>query len=218
MKSVIATVLVGSLVGCGGPNLSFSVRAGSGAGTVSRSALTASTGIAVSRVRLVIRKVELEKAGTTEMEEVASGPYLVDLSGANLDSATPNKVLDASFTPGTYSELEFELHKADSTDVGANADLKDMIAAGTSMMVDGTIDGAAFTFTTAVNAQQKFEGTIVLADGSNLTLKLDPSAWFISNGARLDPRDGSNRSQIENNIQTSFKAFQDDNHDGEPDA
>lgn len=217
MKPLIAVVLAASLAACGGPNLSFSVRAGSGASAASAKALTVTTGIAVSRIRLVIRKVELETAGGSETDEVASGPYLLDLSGAALDSGTPSQLLAASFTPGTYSELKFELHKADSGETGANADLTDMIAAGASVIVDGTIDGAPFTFTSAVDAQQQFEGTLVLTDGSNLTLQVDPSSWFVSSGARLDPRNSSNRSQIENNIQNSFKAFQDDNHDGTPD-
>lgn len=218
MKSAIAIVLAASLSSCGGSNLSFSVRAGSIAPTVARSALTATTGITLSRIRLVIRKIELQKAGTPEIDEIASGPYLLDLSGASLDNGTVGKVLDAGFTPGTYSEIEMELHKPDSTEKGVNASLSDMVAAGASMIVDGTIDGAAFTFTTSVNAQQKFQGTIVLKDGSNLTLNIDPSSWFVFNGARLDPRNSSNRSQIENNIQASFKAFKDDNRVGKPDA
>jgi hypothetical protein len=218
MKKAIAAVLVGMMASCGGSNLSLSVRAGSAASTVAGApqALTAGTGINLTRIRIVIARVELEKAGTTDMEEVASGPYLLDLQGATLEGGV-SQVLDASFTPGTYGEVEFEVHKAQSGDTGANADLKDMIAAGASIVVDGTIDGAAFTFTTAVTAEQKFEGSLVLKDGSNLTLNVDATSWFTSGGGRLDPRNESNRSQIENNIQNSFKAFQDDNHDGQQD-
>lgn len=215
MKTIIATVLVGMVAACGGSNLSLSVRAGAPAATAAQ-ALTAGTGITLSRVRIVIKKVELQKADNAEMDEVASGPYLLDLSGATLDGAV-GKVLDASFTPGTYSEMEFEVHKAESGETAANADLKDMIDAQASILVDGTIDGAAFTFKTAVTAEQKFEGSLVLAAGSNLTLNVDAGSWFTANGARLDPRDEANRSQIENNIQNSFKAFKDDDHDGHED-
>ena len=218
MKKAIAAVLVGMLVSCGGSNLSLSMRAGSSTSTVAGApqALTAGTGINLTRIRVVIRKVEMENARTSEMEEVASGPYLLDLSGATLEGGV-SQVLDASFTPGTYSEVEFEVHKPESGETAANADLKDMIAAGASIIADGTIDGAAFTFTTAVTAEQKFEGNLVLKDGSNLTLNVDASSWFTSGGARLDPRNESNRSQIENNIQNSFKTFKDDDHDGQQD-
>lgn len=220
MKKTIAVVLVGMLAGCGGSNLSLSVRAGAAATTANAAtnvaALTAGTGINLSRVRIVISKVEMEKADTAEMDEVASGPYLLDLSGATLDGAV-SKVLDAAFTPGTYNEVKFQVHRPEAGETGANADLKDLIDAQASILVDGTIDGAAFTFKTAVTAEQKFEGNVVLAAGSNLTLNVDAGSWFTANGARLDPRDEANRSQIENNIQSSFKAFKDDDHDGHED-
>ncbi len=218
MKAVLAIVLAAGIVGCGGPNLSVSVRAGSPAATaVARGALTAGSGIVLTRVRIVIRKVELEKAGTAEMDEIASGPYLLDLSGAALDSGAVGHLLDASFTPGTYSEVKLELHKPDSGETAVNADLQEMVAAQASIIADGTIDGTPFSFKTAVNTDQRFEGNVELADGSNLTVNVDPSGWFASGGARLDPRNESNRSQIENNIQSSFRAFRDDDHDGHED-
>jgi len=43
---------------------------------------------------------------------------------------------------------------------------------------------------------------------------VDPSTWFSSTAGRLDPTVAANRSQIESNIQSSFKAFKDDDHDG----
>jgi hypothetical protein len=218
MRSAIAILLAATVAGCGGKNLSLSVRAGSpAAAVVSRGALVAGNGLVLTRIRVVIRKVELEKAGTLEMDEIASGPYLLDLSGPALDNASLGTLVDASFAPGTYSEIKLEIHKPEDTEKGANADLKDMIAAKASIIADGTIDGANFTFTTAVSAEQKFEGTLVLKDGSNLTLNVDASSWFTASGTRLDPRLESNRSQIENNIEKSFKAFKDDDRDGHED-
>jgi hypothetical protein len=179
--------------------------------------MVAATGIVLTRVRVVIRRVELRKASSIEMEEIASGPYLLDLSGASLDGPV-TKVLDASFVPGAYDEIRFELHKAETGETAANASLKDMIDAQASIIAEGTIDGAAFSFTTAVTAEQRFDGAVNLQDGSNLTLNVDASSWFTSAGSRLDPRNEQNRSQIENNIQNSFQAFKDDNHDGQADA
>jgi len=218
MRAVIAVALGAVLAGCGGPNLSVSVRAGSPAATAAaRGALTAGSGIVLTRVRIVIRKVELEKAGTSEMEEIASGPYLLDLSGAALDSGSVAQLVDATFTPGTYSEIKLEVHKPQNGETAANADLQAMVDAQASILADGTIDGTPFTFKTSVDAEERFEGDLVLQDGSNLTLSVDASGWFASGGARLDPRNESNRSQIENNIQQSFRAFPDDDHDGHDD-
>ena len=101
MKKAIVAVLVGMLASCGGSNLSLSMRAGSTASTVAGSpqALTAGTGINLTRVRVVIRKLELQKSGTSEMDDVATGPYLLDLQGPALEGGV-NQVLAASFTPG----------------------------------------------------------------------------------------------------------------------
>ena len=187
IPAVIAASLAALVAGCGGPNLSLSVRAGSPA-VGSASALTAGSGIVLSRVRVVIKAVELEKAGTTEMDEVAGGPYLLDLSGAALDSGNVAKVLEASVPPGTYSEIDFQVHKPEGTETGANASLADMIAAQASIIADGTIDGAPFTFTSAVTAEQKLEGNVVVGGDSNLTLNVDAASWFTANGSRLDPR------------------------------
>jgi hypothetical protein len=57
---------------------------------------------------------------------------------------------------------------------------------------------------------------VVIGDASNLTLNVDAASWFTANGSRLDPRSESNRSRIEN-IQKSFQAFEDDDHDGRED-
>jgi hypothetical protein len=197
MKAVIAVGLGAFIAGCGGPSLSLSVRAGStSTAAVARSALSAGNGIVLTRVRVVISSVELEKAGTAEMEEVASGPYLLDLQGASLDSGSVSKLLDASVAAGTYSEIKFQVHKPGDSEHGANADLADMIAAKASIIADGTIDAVPFSFTSAVTAEQKFEGDLVLAEGNNLTLNVDAASWFTSGGSRLDPRSESNGSQI----------------------
>src|SRR6266446_4784214 len=105
MRVAIVIGLAAMVAGCGGPNLSFSARAGA----------------------------------------------------PNSGSVFP--VVDATFTPGTYSEIKLEVHKPDSTEQGVNASLADMIAAQASIIVNGTIDGAAFQFVTAVNQDQDRKST-----------------------------------------------------------
>jgi hypothetical protein len=67
MKVAIAVILAIFVAGCGGPNLSVSVRAGSPAvaTAVAPKALVAGTGIELTRVRVVVRKVELESTSRT---------------------------------------------------------------------------------------------------------------------------------------------------------
>lgn len=214
--------------------MSLSVRTGaptstaaSSAPTLSSSALTLSNGVSLSRIRMVITKVELELAktadagvGDLEEHEMKAGPFVIDLSGTALDSGAPATIASADLPAGTYKEIKFKIHKPEATEQGVPADpgLTAMATAGASILVDGTIDGNAFTFSTPMDVEQELEGSFDLASGGNLTLNVDATSWFGGSGsARLDPRDASMRSQIEANIQHSFKAFRDGNHDGHED-
>jgi len=93
-------------------------------------------------------------------------------------------------------------------------------AGGASIIIEGQIDQQPYTFLSALDAEQKFEGSFTFTSGpQNVTLNVDPSTWFGGAGAaRLDPRSASNKSAIENNIQTSMKVFEDDDHDGTDDS
>jgi hypothetical protein len=232
MRNLIAVLLCSTLAAaCGGSNaLSLSARAGSAASTsgssaLRSSALTLSNGITVDRLRLVIRKLELERASATpddaaDLQEFVAGPFLLDLSAAQL-SGSVQTIATGDVPAGTYRELKFELHKPDASEPGVAADpnLAAMAAAQESVIVDGTIDGQPFTFTSSVDAEQDFEGTFDVASGAqNITLNIDVTSWFGGSGsARLDPRVSNNRSQIESNIQSSFKVFDDENRDGRDD-
>lgn len=225
MKTLIAAALV-ALAGCGGSNVSLSVSAGAPGGA-SAKALTLSNGIVLSRVRIVVTKVELELAksadagaGDWEEHEMKLGPFLVDLSGPTLDSGAPATVASAALPAGDYKEIKFKIHKPESTEPGVAADagVQAMATAGASIIADGTIDGAAFSFSTPMDVEQEIEGDYALGANSNLTLNVAATSWFGGAGsARLDPRDPNVRSQIEGNIQRSFKAFRDDNKDGHED-
>lgn len=226
------------LAGCGGAaSMSLSARAGApAASTTSRSrtsagtALTLSNGIVLSRVRIVISELKLEGAATADAgtagdgaasdeDEVEAGPFLLDLSGPTLDGGTVQKILDAPLKPGTYAEVKFKIHRPGESEDGVapNAALKAMADAGASIIVDGTIDGAAFSFVTPLEVEQKFDRPLVLGPGSNLTINVDETGWFGSATARLDPRVAANQAQIEANIQASFRAFRDDQRDGHED-
>jgi hypothetical protein len=238
MNRTMQMAMVMLAVGCSsGASVSLSARGGpstSSAASANPNALTLANGIVVDRVRVVISDVKLETASAAatldvdagltatssdaEVEgedEIHTGPVLLDLSGAALTGSV-QQVTEASLTPGTYSEIRFKIHKvlaAESTDAG----LKAMSDAGASIIVDGTIDGAAFSFVSSLEAQQKSEGSFNLTADNNLTLNVDETNWFGSATSRLDPRDEANRSQIENNIKASFRAFRDNDRDGHDD-
>ncbi|MGZ6143821.1 MAG: hypothetical protein ACXWLM_10820 [Myxococcales bacterium] len=225
MKTISSALVLALAAACGGSSTSLSVRAGAPVAASARD-LTLSNGIVLSRIRIVVKEIKLERArtpdaGTADLEEddMAAGPFLVDLSGASLDSGAPAQLTAASLPAGTYKEIKFKIHKPASSEAGVSTDagIAAMAAANASIIVDGTIDGAAFTFSTPMDVEQEVEGSFDLGSGSNLTLNVDATTWFDGNGVRLDPRDGSVRSQVESNIQKSFKAFKDDNKDGHED-
>jgi hypothetical protein len=96
-----------------------------------------------------------------------------------------------------------------------------MAAAHASILVDGTMDGVAFQFSTPMALTQKREGALVVdADtGANVTLDFDASTWFkTADGGKLDPTDPTDQGAILANIRASIRVVSDDDHDGEEDG
>lgn len=159
-----------------------------------------------------------------DCEEFEAGPILVELP---LDGGV-EQLLEVFVAPGTYDELEFELDTPDDEDDSETSFLDDHPAyAGVSVRVEGTWNGETFTFVQDVEAEQEtvlIDPIVVTEDGDarNLTLRLDLSEWFRDPGQNLvDPRSaldgGPNEELVEDNIERSFEAFEDDDEDGEDD-
>jgi hypothetical protein len=160
---------------------------------------------------------------SVECAEAGAGPILVDLplgGGAA-------RSFDATLPAGTYRELHFQVHvptgtPADQAFLAANPDF-----AGVSIKASGTFNGTHFDFTSDVEASQNVElGTpfTVAAQGTtSLTLNVDLSGWFKNAGGTglVDPASAlkgqPNESLVANNINASFHAFRDNNHDGADD-
>ncbi len=198
------------------------------------SALVVAGTIDVQRVRLNVGQLKLEaQAGGTESDgehddgedggmtdggtgdvgevEISQGPFLIDLDATTLSAGAVTKVFDAQVPAGTYEELKLEIFPS--------AALQDA-----SVIVEGTVGGKAFSFTSALRAKQKKEGSFVVGGTTaNITLLIDPQQWFGTAAAPLDPTVETNRAAIEDNIRRSIDVFQDDdrsgheNHDGDHD-
>jgi hypothetical protein len=227
MKRLLFVTAIATVAACSGSGsqLSLSTRTGSTtlAAANAPKALTLSNGITVDRIRVAIREVELERASaipddTKDAQEFEAGPFVLDLKDTALNGTV--QTLTVKDVPaGTYREVKFKVHPpstSDSTDAAVQA----MAGAQASIIVEGQIDNAPYTFISALDAEEKFEGTFTFTDGAqNVTLNVDPSTWFGGTGsARLDPRVTGNKSAIENNIQASMKLFEDDDHNGQDDS
>jgi hypothetical protein len=164
----------------------------------------------VDRIRMSVAAIKLEgpsaDAGQVEVNE---GPFLVDLSGPAL-AGSLQQVFDADVPAGTWREFSVNLAPAA---VGG-----ELAAQGASIIVDGTFNGAAFSFSSKLNATEKKEGSFsVGADTGNITLSFDSSGWFGTAAAPLDPTVAANAAAIEANIAASLNAFRDDDHNGHDD-
>ena len=189
--------------------------------------------VIIRSAQLVVRKVELKRidvatcvAGSGGCEEFETGAKLITLP---LGSAVIAQDIAITAPAGTFNALEFEIHKPSGEDaafIAANPDF-----ATISIRVTGTFSQAGtrsnFTFTSDVDQSEEagLVPPVTVSEGGtvNVTLRVNLSGWFLNAAktALVDPASANNgqpnQSIVANNIQNSFQAFEDDNHDGQPD-
>jgi len=166
---------------------------------------------------------ELSGSDDDSCEEYETGPQLVSLP------LTPGVVMTdvmvKNVPAGDYEEIELDLHKVgdDAADLAFLADNPSF--EGISVKVRYTWNGGAEqVFTSDVDAEQELEAPFSVAPGQaevGVTLTVDVSSWFVDgSGNYIDPSTaidgGVNKSSVEGNIENSFEAFEDDDHDGVP--
>ncbi len=178
--------------------------------------------IRLTRVRVVLSKIELE--AFNDSAEFRSAPMILEL---NLTGAL--QTLGVTGVPfGTYNEVEFKIHRVDSTDLAALPNAQDFLQPSrASIIAEGLVysNGAAqnFSYRSGLNVEQEYDLTpplVVSADNptANLTINVDATMWFKNSaGVLLDPTDPNNQNQIANNIKASFKVYEDDDRDGDDD-
>jgi len=217
----------------GAVSLSF---AGQPAGIAATSAVFTSSAapaadvLVISKAEVVLREVELKAIEVANCdatpkpdscEEFALGPIRLNIPTTS--GATTQVTVD--IPPGTYKEVDFEVHKislddpAEAAFRAANPDL-----AGKSIRVTGTFNGQAFTFESDLDVEQELQlvPALVVTDagaGTNLTVRINLNAWFRNgSGALIDPATASkgqpNESIVIENIKRSMHAFEDRDHDG----
>lgn len=155
-------------------------------------------------------------------EEVKAGPLLFDVP---LSTAGATHSVSVSLDAGTYDEVQFQIHKpegsADQAFLSANPDFS-----GVSIRVEGTWNGTPFTFTSSLEQalELPLSPPVVLAQSgdADVTIFVDVTNWFADGaGGLLDPSSGNegqpNESLVQQNIQRSFRAFEDANEDGKDD-
>ncbi len=183
--------------------------------------------VVITRAQVVLRDIELKQSTSATCtpsksddgcEEVKLGPVLVDLPL----TAGVLSPLSADIPAGTYREIEFEIHKpgGDASDKAFSA--SNPAFANISVLVEGTYNGKAFTFSSAVTQDMELEFNppiVVDATAKNITLQVDVASWFKGTvGTVIDPATANpgqpNASRVDANIKASFRAVEDDDKDG----
>lgn len=184
----------------------------------------------LSSVEVVLREIELKRQEVTDCdvspkppgcEEFEVGPVLVPVP---LDG-NPATEVTIDIEPGTYTEIEFDVHKISSGDEeDAEFRLLHPEFVETSIRVQGTFNGVPFTYTTDLDVEQEHNLVPALEIGettasTNVTVYFGLSQWFRdAQGNLVDPatgnKGGENESLIKENIKQAIDAFEDKDRDG----
>jgi hypothetical protein len=211
-------------------DLSFSGQAPAAGANTDITVTVGANTVIITKAQMVVRRVKLKPADTDaadcsdddssadDCSTIHTGPVLVDIP------VTANVVatVSAAVPAGTYSRVDFRIHKAtddaaDAAFVAANPSFEDV-----SIRVEGTYNGSPFVFTTDMTEKQEvaLASPLVVEEGvtPNLTIQVDMSSWFKSGTTVINPatanKGGASENLVKNNIRASLRAFRDDDRNG----
>lgn len=173
-------------------------------------------GVEIKHVKILVRSLKLT-TGQGDDSNIKTDPFVVELD----PNGNVNTVAVANMANNSYDKIKFEIHKLDSLATPPDPDFKDE-SGRYSVIVEGVYEGLDFTYRSNKSAKQiiQLDDPVSLEkDGIlNVTLMVNPYAWFIKKGENLDPTQEGNENDIDNMIKDSIKrAFRDNNRDGIPD-
>jgi hypothetical protein len=172
----------------------------------------------ITSVKVLIKSVVFSRAGSDDSTDVHSEPLVV-----NLDlNAVMTPVAVGRIKAGVYDRVRFKIHKPEDNETVPDSAFRQGSSGNQrfSVIITGLYHDTPFTFTSRESAYQELllgRPVTVTDDGTtNVTLKIDPYAWFTFNGLVLDPF--NQEKQIDDRVKGVFGlAFKDDDRNGEPD-
>jgi hypothetical protein len=202
----------------------------SGLAALDDTLITGSDTLVLTSVQVVLREIELERSDVSDCddepdsdgcEEFEAGPFLVSLPLGT----GPESMFDLDIPSGTYTEIEFDIHKVEDEPDDIVFLQSHPEFDGKSIRVTGTFNGQAFLYESELGVEQELDliPPLVVDEGSgstNITILVDVDTWFRdSSGNVINPETanhgGDNESLVNENITDSFEAFEDDDRDGE---
>lgn len=186
------------------------------------------TEVIITKVTYILREIKFKTQQDSTQGLYKTTPLVLEL---NLTGSVQD-VGGLTVPFGTYTRLEFDIHRAEANDTTAmSADQRAKSRAffagdKYSVIIEGTYnDGTSqknFIYKSKVNMKQKIDlaQPLVVTESDNTinaTMLISSYGWFRDNNSILDPTDSKNESRIDNNIRNSIKAIKDKNKDGSAD-
>ncbi len=196
---------------------------GGAAALFDRAGATAASALVITSAELVLREIELKRADVTDCdllgenddgcEKFETGPVLVSIP---VDGSVSQE-FSLDIPAGSYTEIEFDIHKVSSGDpADAQFLVQNQAFEDLSIRVLGTFDGQAFVFETDLNVEQElsFVPSLVIGESvsTNITIAVGLDSWFLdATGQTVNPETGNkdevNENLIKENIRDSIEAF-----------
>ncbi len=242
-STLLVTLLPVVALACGEPTtptvfktvqVSFATQA-AGTTTLSRVAALDDTlvvgedTLVLSSVEVVFREIELKRLEVADCdvepepegcEEFEAGPVLVSLPL----SAGAEAAFALDIPPGTYTEIELDVHKVNDDAEDAAFRQAHPAFIDKSIRVTGTFNGQAFVFESDLDVEQELDlsPALVVEDAStatNITVFVNVDGWFRDNlGGLIDPATANkgfdNEGIVKENIKNTMEAFEDEDEDG----
>ena len=126
---------------------------------------------------------------------------------------------------GTYNKVKFKIHKPEDDETVSDPEFKTGTSGNErfSVIIKGHYFSSPFVYKSKKSIEQELwlNPPLVVADSigsTNVTLSVSTFSWFRDeDGSLMDPADSENEDTIDDNIKDSFKAYKDDDKDGDDD-
>jgi len=172
----------------------------------------------ITSVKVLIKRIAFSRATSGDSSDVHSGSIVVDLNlDAKMTTMTATRV-----RPGMYDRVRFTLHKPEDNEVVGDPVFRQGSSGNQrfSVVITGLYHDTPFTLYSRESAHQELvlvpPVTVPESGTVNVTITIDPYAWFTVNGLVLDPFNQT--KEIDDRIKGSFaSAFNDNDHNGKPD-
>jgi hypothetical protein len=161
---------------------------------------SADAALSIDRVRVLVAHAKvgyIQEQATGASAEI--GPIVVDLTADEIASGAHRDFDLGTLPTGTYGGAEIEIEPLTADDDQSSADVADFVAAGASVLVEGSYKGTAYKFAGHFLAEQGTDGdvTVDVKTPVSLALTVDTSQWFLDgSGTAVDPGDATQHGTL----------------------